>query len=147
MHSFRRDRVDKDQKAVIDLLRNCGASVVVIGQPLDLLIGLNGTTLLAEVKSLSEKGRIGKLRPVQREFIQTWGGSPVLVLTRQDCVQKVRAATKLGASSSLPRPAAASPCSCQERPAQPLVPPPPSDDRTMLPQLSMLLDPKDSTAS
>lgn len=89
MHSFRRDRVDKDQKAVIDLLRNCGVSVVVIGQPLDLLLGLNGTTLLAEVKSLGEKGRVGKLRPVQEEFIQTWGGSPVLVLTRQNCLQLV----------------------------------------------------------
>jgi hypothetical protein len=70
-------RVDANQGEVIDALRKAGASVLVIGQPVDLLVGHRGVTLLMECKNpQSRYGKAGA-NDNQRSFMEAWTGGPV----------------------------------------------------------------------
>lgn len=85
-------RPDTDQQAIVDKLTAAGFSVEKIGRPLDLLIGRDNVTLLAEVKQMpgprgGKSGKGQKLRVSQAEFIETWKGSRPVVLTLDDCVE------------------------------------------------------------
>lgn len=87
-------RPDRDAAAVVAALRKIGASVFVSGRPLDLIVGLDGVTMLVEVKAppgprggASKDGQ--QLRPSQTEFIDSWRGAPPLVVTLDDCVERV----------------------------------------------------------
>lgn len=96
-------RPDADQQAILKKLKAAGFSVELIGRPLDLLIGKNNVTLLAEVKGrpgpkggVSGKGR--QLRPSQVKFFETWKGSQPVVLTLDDCVETATRALGVGAT-------------------------------------------------
>jgi hypothetical protein len=71
------ERVDANQGEIVRALEKAGASVIVIGRPVDLLVGLRGVTLLVEVKNpesrYGKKGANGN----QRDFMATWRGGPV----------------------------------------------------------------------
>lgn len=75
---------DRNQREIVDALERIGCSVVdlsaagVAGLP-DLLVGRHGRTLLLEVKT-----PIGKLRPAQTEFFETWRGTPPRVVRSVD---------------------------------------------------------------
>ena len=43
-------RVDANQAAVVSALEAAGATVQVVGKPLDLLVGIRGQFILIEVK-------------------------------------------------------------------------------------------------
>lgn len=47
----RANRTDGTQKAIVGALEAAGASVEVLGRPLDLLVGFRGSWTLLEVKS------------------------------------------------------------------------------------------------
>lgn len=92
-------RADKGQAEIVLDLRRIGASVEVIGHPLDLLVGLHGVTLLVEVKRPPgpKGGRSGSgqhLRDTQKRFIESWRGSTPLVVTELDAVEQVVAAVE-----------------------------------------------------
>lgn len=77
-------RVDQNQAAIVSALRGAGASVWIIGLPVDLVVGVGGRhTVLVEVKSLT-----GKKNPkpkaytdLQRDFMRDWLGGPVATIT------------------------------------------------------------------
>lgn len=64
-------RPDSNQAEIVKFARAVGATVDVIGEPVDLLVGWKGRNLLWEVK----RDRKAKLRPSQEEFFATWRGS------------------------------------------------------------------------
>jgi hypothetical protein len=64
-------RVDKNQQEVVSVLRNAGATVWIIGLPVDLLVGYKGHTFLVEVKDGSRK----RLTKLQEAFFENWSGS------------------------------------------------------------------------
>lgn len=70
-------RRDSTETPIRNFLVGAGATVVMLSADNlpDLLIGWQGKTLLAEVKS--EKG---KLRKGQEEFIEKWHGSKIYIL-------------------------------------------------------------------
>ena len=79
-------KVDLSQAEIVAALRSVGASVWVIGLPCDLLVGVAGTTVIVECKSL-----IGKKNPkpadytkLQTKFMASWNGGPVSTLTDVD---------------------------------------------------------------
>ena len=57
-------RVDVNQKAIVQAMRDAGAYVWIIGLPVDLLVGYKGHTLLMEVKATSKK----RLTELQQDF-------------------------------------------------------------------------------
>jgi hypothetical protein len=63
-------RVDENQKAIVQALRNAGAYVWIIGLPVDLLVGYKNRTILVEVKSSSK----ARLTGLQADFFESWAG-------------------------------------------------------------------------
>ena len=64
-------RVDSNQKAIVQALRDAGAYVYIIGLPVDLLVGYKNHTFLVEIKSTSKK----RLTSLQADFFENWSGS------------------------------------------------------------------------
>lgn len=62
---------DANQAEIIDALRQCGVSVEVIKQPVDLLVCCLGETSLMEVKNRDGRDR---LTLAQIDFISRWPG-------------------------------------------------------------------------
>jgi len=63
-------RVDENQAAIVQALRDAGAYVWIIGLPVDLLVGYKDRTLLMEVKTTSKK----RLTGLQADFFERWTG-------------------------------------------------------------------------
>ena len=68
---------DGNETEIVEFLRRSGASVAIIGRPVDLAIGYRGRTILAEVKNPGARGRLNK---GQREFIDEWKGGDVPII-------------------------------------------------------------------
>tara|TARA_R110000868_G_scaffold402796_1_gene679465 strand:+ start:140 stop:415 length:276 start_codon:yes stop_codon:yes gene_type:complete len=77
---MRAKKVDLNQGVIIQALRTAGASVLVIGQPVDLLVGHAGKTILMEIKNpQTSYGKKGA-NPYQRTFMDSWAGGPVALI-------------------------------------------------------------------
>ena len=77
-------KVDANQQMLVEALRSMGASVYVIGEPVDLLIGYAGQTCAVEVKNpKSSRGKI--LTKQQIEFFNEFRGMAAKIETLEDC--------------------------------------------------------------
>ena len=76
-------RVDSTQAAIVAALQAAGASVWIIGLPVDLLVGYQGRIGLMECKSLTGKlaPKPAKYTALQVEFMRTWWGPNVFTVT------------------------------------------------------------------
>lgn len=63
-------RVDQGQDQIVSAMRAAGATVWIIGLPVDLLVGYAGRTALVEVKRDSK----AKFTKLQTEFMANWKG-------------------------------------------------------------------------
>lgn len=61
----RNPRVDSNQSVIVKELRDRGALVIILGQPVDLLVGYRGEWALVEVKA----GPRSNIRPSQIKFL------------------------------------------------------------------------------
>lgn len=79
-------RVDANQAAIVSALRAAGASVWIIGLPVDLLVGIQGRTMLMEVKTLVGKRapKAAAYTPLQVSFMAEWRGGAVATVTDVD---------------------------------------------------------------
>ena len=83
-------RTDANQTEIVNVLRDIGASVLVLSQvgqgcP-DLACGFRGFTYFLEVKT--DKG---KLNPAEQEFFDTWQGRAAVVRTPDDALRVIGA--------------------------------------------------------
>lgn len=67
-------RSDGNQAAIIQALERVGATVEVIGRPVDLLVGYRGKNYVFEVKTAR-----GQIRQGQRDFLDRWKGQAAVV--------------------------------------------------------------------
>ena len=68
-------KVDSNQKEIVDALRKIGCTVVVIGTPVDLLVGYRARNFLIECKSPdSDYGKNDRGTKTQRDFFANWQG-------------------------------------------------------------------------
>lgn len=76
-------RVDANQPEIVAALRKAGASVWVIGLPVDLLVGFRGQTMLMEVKTLTGKRapKAAGHTQLQKDFMLDWRGGAVSTVT------------------------------------------------------------------
>ena len=80
-------RVDENQAEIVDALRKIGASVYVIGKPVDLLVGFRARTFLLEVKQKGKENR--KDQQEQRDWMKAWRGQVRVVFSPEEAVQVV----------------------------------------------------------
>lgn len=69
-------RVDANQSAVVSALLAAGATVEVIGKPVDLLVGIRHQFMLMEVKDGAKFKSKQKLTRAQQDFFRRWEGYP-----------------------------------------------------------------------
>ena len=76
-------RVDANQADIVAALRAAGASVWIIGLPVDLLVGYRGQSMLIECKTLTGKRNPKPARhtQLQKSFMLEWKGGPVSTVT------------------------------------------------------------------
>lgn len=76
-------RVDETQPEIVAALRSAGASVWIIGLPVDLLIGYAGKTALIECKRMEGKRapKPAKHTQLQKSFMLDWKGGTVATVT------------------------------------------------------------------
>lgn len=77
-------RVDANQSQVISALEAAGATVDVIGKPVDLLVGINGRIALFEVKDGGKVKSAQKHTPAQIKFFARWAGFPICTVDGPD---------------------------------------------------------------
>lgn len=75
---------DANERPIIEALRRIGASVVVMKEPVDLLIGWKGRTIALEVKDIG-----GRLTKAQEEFFAYFGGEAYVVQNIQQAMEAV----------------------------------------------------------
>jgi len=63
-------RVDANQAAIVQALRDAGATVWIIELPVDLVVGHKNHTYLVEIKTTSKK----RLTKLQEDFFLKWSG-------------------------------------------------------------------------
>ena len=83
-------KVDANQAEIVNMLRDIGASVLVLsrvgqGCP-DLAVGFRGVTYFLEVKT--DKG---KLTPAEQEFFDSWEGRAAVVRSPDDALKAIGA--------------------------------------------------------
>ena len=78
-------RIDANQTAIVETLRDAGAYVWIIGLPVDLLVGYKNHTFLVECKSTSRK----RLTSLQADFFKSWGGGTLVRIDSPDAALRM----------------------------------------------------------
>lgn len=71
-------RVDANQEQIISALEAVGASVLIVGKPLDLLVGVPQSKKLAFFECKVKD--TGKLTKAQLDFLDKWSAYPLFVV-------------------------------------------------------------------
>ncbi|MEY4720068.1 MAG: hypothetical protein RL563_2686 [Pseudomonadota bacterium] len=74
-------RRDDNEGEIVRALRECGAQVVYIDEPCDLIVGYKGRTILVEIKDGSKPPSARKLTPNEQKFHDEWTGGELHVIT------------------------------------------------------------------
>lgn len=81
--------VDLNQNEIVNALKQIpGCSVMVIGNPVDLLVGYRAKNILFEIKRPGQRPRTD----TQKQFLKDWQGQVRIVTTIEDaidCVLKI----------------------------------------------------------
>ena len=77
-------RVDQNQQAIVQGLRDAGCDVAVIKLPVDIVVGYEGRNYLMEVKRPGEP-----LQFNQHKFLTEWKGQKALVTTLEEALHVV----------------------------------------------------------
>jgi len=86
-------RVDGNQKQVVQNLRKCGYSVLILsnvgkGCP-DLLVGHNGLNLLVELKDPDQPPSKRVLTTDEVKFFETWRGKAIVAENLEDIIKEI----------------------------------------------------------
>ena len=86
-------RVDANQKDIVKLIRNMGASVLILsavgkGCP-DILVGINGLNTLVEIKDGDKPMSRTRLTTAEKLFHDEWRGEAVIIRCASDAIELV----------------------------------------------------------
>ena len=83
-------RVDENQKEIVNALEKIGCKVIVIGRPVDLLVGYRAHNFLIECKNPDSRyGSKDESTPTQRKFFADWKGQVRKVYTAEEAIELV----------------------------------------------------------
>lgn len=86
-------RVDANQKALVDLWRKMGATVLILsavgkGCP-DVLVGFNGKNALVEIKDGTKAPSQQKLTEWEQQFHDEWEGQVCIVKNVEQAIELI----------------------------------------------------------
>lgn len=88
----RKAKRDANEQEIVQALRKAGASVYLLDQPCDALVGFRNRTYLAEFK-----GRKGKLTASQAKFADEWRGQvPEILRSVDDALDWINSPARRG---------------------------------------------------
>lgn len=77
-------RTDNNQHELVEALKKIGARCYYIKEPVDLVVGFRGRSILLEVK-----GEGKALTKAQQEFVESWPGEIHIVRTIDEAINAV----------------------------------------------------------
>ncbi len=80
-------RVDANQPDIVKALRKVGATVFVIGRPVDLLVGYRNKNWIFEVKDPDQPAWDRKLTSFQQTFFDEWRGQRDKIETAEEAIK------------------------------------------------------------
>lgn len=84
-------RTDANQSQIVSALEAAGARVLVIGKPVDLLVGVRHKFAFFECKDGAKSASRRKKTALQDRFFAMYDGYPVFVVTNpEDAIKKLR---------------------------------------------------------
>lgn len=88
-------RVDANQKEIVSILRQLGASVLMLhkvgfGCP-DILVGFNGKNALVEIKDGNNPPSQQKLTALEEQFFLSWSGQVSLIKNAEEALGLIQA--------------------------------------------------------
>ena len=81
-------KVDRGSQNIVKGLRAYGATVAIIGRPVDLLCGYRRKNYLFEVKAEHAKPR--RDQPQQSAFVESWRGQVAIVKNLHEAILALR---------------------------------------------------------
>ena len=88
---MKRNKPDANQKEIVDVLRDIGARVFLIGQPLDLLVAFRGKLTLMEVKNPDGEDKVSKSQQVTIDLLESVGVQVPVVRSAEEAIEAVTA--------------------------------------------------------
>jgi hypothetical protein len=80
-------RRDKNEAEIVRELKRIGATVSIVDQPCDLIVGWRGLNWLFEVKDPTNSPAGRKLTPPQAQFHNTWRGQISVIHYVEDAME------------------------------------------------------------
>ena len=86
---MKRNKPDANQPEIVQALRDIGARVFLIGQPLDLLVAFRGKLTLMEVKNPNGEDKLSKSQTVTISLLETVGVRVPVVRNAEEAIEAV----------------------------------------------------------
>jgi len=83
------NRKDANQGEIVQALKRVAASVFVMDEPCDLLVGFRGKNYLLEVKDPKKPPSKRRLTIAQADFRQTWYGQYAIVHSAEEALKVI----------------------------------------------------------
>jgi len=85
----RASRRDENEKEIVEALRAVGATVYLLDQPCDLLVGYRNQTILMELKNPNSKYGKKGFNENQKHFAENWSGGPFCLVDSVDAALRM----------------------------------------------------------
>lgn len=87
---MRRDNPDKNRPKIVRELKQLGFDVLIIGQPVDILVGAHGHNFLFEIKRRERTSRWSSAKQ-KRWWTKNWGGHRDVIFCTEDALSAIEA--------------------------------------------------------
>ena len=86
---MKRNKPDANQPEIVQALRDIGAKVWPIGQPLDLLVAFRGKLTLMEVKNPDGEDKVSKSQQVTIDLLEAVGVHVPVVRSADEAIEAI----------------------------------------------------------
>jgi hypothetical protein len=86
---MKRNNPDANQPEIVQALRDIGARVFLIGQPLDLLVGFRGKLILMEIKNPDGEDKVSRSQQVTIDLLESVGVHVPVVRSVDEAIEAV----------------------------------------------------------
>ena len=86
---MKRNKPDANQQKIVQAMRDVGAKVFLIGQPLDLLVAFRGKLTLMEIKNPDGEDKVSKSQQVTIDLLESVGVHVPIVRSVDEAIDAI----------------------------------------------------------